>query len=136
MKNTYIFFTRTSLCLFFSIFFSFKNYSNTDILETIGLNIRTANTAEISKYFDNRIQLEILDKTGSYTKSEAQDILSEFLKKHPVRNFSIIHKGKSGKDAQFAIGKYETSNKSFRVYLFLKPTGQDLLLRELKFTEE
>jgi hypothetical protein len=81
--------------------------------------IRAGNAQEVSKYFNNSIELDILGKDEVYNKTKAQQVLSIFFAQYPVSGFSILYEG--GKDENlYAIGKLTTSKGIFRVNILLK----------------
>ena len=54
---------------------SFVQQSNID--EVIGA-LRSGNSSELSKYFDENVELTLPDKSDSYSKAQAQLIVKDF----------------------------------------------------------
>ena len=114
------------LTFFFS---SFK--VNTGIDEVVAA-MRSGNSTLIAKYFDDRVDLSMPDKSNTYSKIQAELVLKEFFTNNPVKKFEIIHKGENA-GSQFCIGTLYTKNGSFRTTIFMKQKGGGQLLQELRF---
>ena len=94
--------------------------------------MKTGNTSQIIKYFDNTIEITMPDKSNSYSKSQAEMVLKDFFNTNPVKNFEVIHKGEND-GSQYCIGTLVTKNGSFRTTIFMKQKGDRQLLQEIRF---
>ncbi len=82
--------------------------------------IRMGDANKLSPWFNNSVQLIILERENVYSRSQATMIMKDFFRKHPPRSFSILHEG--GKpNARFGIGLLKTTGQTYRVYLLIKP---------------
>lgn len=89
------------------------------VVGEISLNIRLGYANILSNYFNQSIELVVLDKDSVYNKSEAQQIINDFFIIYKPVSFVIVYQ--DGKEnAFYAIGEMMTNNEKFRVYLFLK----------------
>ncbi len=104
---------------------------NTGIDEVVAA-MRSGNSTLIAKYFDDRVDLSMPDKSNTYSKIQAELVLKEFFTNNPVKKFEIIHKGENA-GSQFCIGTLYTKNGSFRTTIFMKQKGDGQLLQELRF---
>ena len=114
------------LTFFFS---SFK--VNTGIDEVVAA-MRSGNSTLIAKYFDDRVDISMPNKSNTYSKTQAELVLKDFFTNNPVKKFEIIHKGENA-GSQFCIGTLYTKNGSFRTTIFMKQKGGGQLLQELRF---
>ena len=88
----------------------------------------------IENYLNQSIELETPSSKGIYSKSQAQIIIDKFFQKYPPVSFTIYQKGNSYGGSRFAVGNYMSSReRSFRVTIFIKKTGQEYLIQEIKF---
>jgi hypothetical protein len=94
--------------------------------------MKSGNTDQIIKYFDNTIEITMPDKSNSYSKSQAELVLKDFFSSNPVKTFEVVHKGENG-GSQYCIGTLVTKSGSFRTTIFMKQKGDRLLLQELRF---
>ena len=94
--------------------------------------MKTGNTNQISKYFDNTIEITMPDKSNSYSKSQAELVLQDFFSANAVKGFEVVHKGENA-GSQYCIGTLVTKSGSFRTTIFMKQKGDRLLLQELRF---
>lgn len=108
---------------------SFAYQSNID--GVIGA-LRAGNSSELSKYFDDKIELTLPDKSDSYSKAQAQLIVKDFFSNNGVRGFELKHKGDSP-GGQFCIGTLQTNTGNFRTNVFMKIKGGKEVVKEIRF---
>ncbi len=89
------------------------------------------NAEKLASYFNENIELVIPQKSGIFSKSQAQMILKEFFSTNPPSSFKIIHQG-SRQNASFAIGNYKSGNNFYRFYFLTKKTNNKLLIHQLR----
>ncbi len=111
-----------------SIFFLCSFISVDDVVE----GIKNGNASQVSRFFDNTVELAFPDKSNSYSKSQAELVLRDFFSNNIVRKFEVIHKGDNS-GSQYCIGTLETRNGIYRTTFFLKQKGDKQLLQELRF---
>lgn len=99
--------------------------------EVIGA-IRSGNASELSKYFDENVQVTLPVKSDSYSKAQAQMILKDFFANNDVRGFELKHKGDSP-GGQYCIGTLQTKSGNFRAHIYMKTKGSKELVKELRF---
>ena len=105
-------------------------------LTEISGSIKSGNAKALSSHFDATVEVTILDTEGSYSRSQAELVVRNFFTKNEPRNFRIIHKGESGGNSKYAIGKLETSNGTFRTYIYVKNKEGKLMVQQLRFESE
>jgi hypothetical protein len=94
--------------------------------------IKSGSASQLSKYFDNTVEICLPDRSNAYSKSQGELVLKDFFNNNIVRNFEILHKGENA-GAQFIIGTLETKNGEYRTTIYLKQKGEKPLLQELRF---
>lgn len=104
-----------------------------DINMKISQAIKASNASELSRYFNNSIDLTIPGSEGTYSKVQAEQIIKSFFVKYPPVSFTINHKGNSNDGSMYAIGTYKSNTHSFRTYYLAKPIEKQLLIHQLKF---
>jgi Domain of unknown function (DUF4783) len=95
--------------------------------------IRTGDADELSKYFDDNIELTLPVKSDSYSKAQAQVILKDFFGNNSVKGFELKHKGDSP-GGHYCIGTLQTKSGSFRAHVFMKAKGSKEVVKEIRFT--
>ena len=108
---------------------SFTFFSSID--EVIA-GMRVGNATEISRFFDNTVEINLRDKSNSYSKSQAQLVLKDFFSSNSVKNFEVIHKGENA-GSQFCIGTLITKSGSYRTTIFMKQKGDKQVLQGITF---
>jgi len=126
MKTISTFLLATSVVLLSS--FTLQNGS---IDEVIGA-LRSGNSTELSKYFDDYVELTLPDKSDNYSKAQAQLIVKDFFSNNGVKNFELKHKGDSP-SGHFCIGTLQTNNGNFRTNVFMKMKNRKEVLKEIRF---
>ncbi len=107
---------------------SFISLSFTEVVKAI----KSGNSAEVSKYFDNTVEITLPEKSNSYSKSQAELVLRDFFASNVVKDFEIPHKSETP-GSQYCIGNLQTNNGTFRTTIFMKQKGDKQLLQELRF---
>ncbi len=121
---------------FFLIAVPFTNQAQTPELGQITTAIKAGNAKDLASYFDASLEITILEQEGSYSKSQAEAVVKNFFAKNVPSDFQIIHKGDSGGNSKYAIGKLQTSNGTFRTYIYVKQKGTQQLIQQLRFERE
>ncbi|WP_165784717.1 DUF4783 domain-containing protein [Solitalea longa] len=103
-----------------------------DTIEVITKSIETANTKEISKYLNSSVILSILDDENVYSKTQSEMILRSFFVKYPPVQVKLKHTGSSPEGMQYAICSYRTSSSTYRLFFYMKQTGTNTLINELR----
>ena len=99
--------------------------------------ISKGDATELSKYFDNSVEIALLDEEDVYNKAQAVTIVNDFFTKNKPTSFSQVHQGTSkGQDSKYCIGNLTTSSATFRVYIYMKVVGNDYTIQELRFDKE
>ena len=94
--------------------------------------LKTGNTEQVARFFDNTIEITMPDKSNSYSKSQAELVLKDFFTNNPVQRFEVIHKGQNA-GSEYCIGTLVTKGGSFRTTIFMKQKGDKQLLQEIRF---
>lgn len=106
------------------------------ISENIAAAIRVGNSKELAKYFAANVELVIGDKSGTYSKAQAEMMVKDFFAKNPVKDFKVMHQGNSQDNSVYTIGDYVSTGKSFRTYYLLRKSGDSHLIHQLRFEDK
>jgi hypothetical protein len=106
-------------------------------LETIAAALNTGDVETLSKYFADNVEISIQDKEQVYRKGEATEVMRGFFNSNKPKAFSQVHKGTSRENSdQYCIGNLSASSGNYRVYLYLKVTGANMLIQEIRLDKE
>ncbi len=72
----------------------------------------------VASYFNENIELVVIDRELVCSKAQGEQILKDFYTRNKPLDFKITHQG--GDDSSYAIGKMQTGNGNFRIYLTMK----------------
>ena len=103
--------------------------------DEIIFSLKTGNASKLAKHFSDNVELMVLENENVYSKAHAQQVMSDFFKKYPPSNFTIIHQG--GKDdSSYAIGTLKVENNKFRVYFLIKEKGGASYIHQLRIERQ
>lgn len=108
--------------------FALQSSSIDDVIKSL----RSGNASELSKHFDDNVELTLPDKSDNYSKAQAQVILKDFFGNNSVRGFELKHKGDSP-GGHYCIGTLQTSSGNFRTNVFMKVKSGKEVVREIRF---
>ena len=80
--------------------------------EVVGA-LRSGNAAELSKYFDDNVELTLPVKSDNYSKAQAQVIIKDFFTNNDVKGFELKHKGDSP-GGHYCIGTLANKIRKFQ----------------------
>lgn len=98
--------------------------------------IKANNAKEAVKYFNQSVDINIEGDVNNYSKAQAEFVLADFFKKHPVADFSIVHTGSSPSGLKFAICKYTSGGSSYSVLMRVKESDKKYYVHEISFIKE
>ena len=122
--------------LFALMFLPLMAVSQTGMAQiTAALN--SGDVEALGSYFDEAMELSILEEEGIYNRGQALQKVKRFLSSNSVSSFTEVHQGASrSSDSQYVIGDLKTSGGTYRVYLFLTNSNGKMIIQELRFDRE
>ncbi|HSM47866.1 MAG TPA: DUF4783 domain-containing protein [Draconibacterium sp.] len=121
--------------LFFSGFIIFANQLKAQVPDEIIQSLKTGDSKTLSAYFNQNVELVVLENDNVYSKAQAQQIVNKFFSSNPPESFNIIHQG--GKEgAQYVIGNLVTGKGTYRVYFLLKKSGGKEYIHQLRIESQ
>jgi len=124
------------MVIIFSGIFCNIVFAQKDLNPKIASAIKSANSRDLSLYFNNPIDLTTPGNEGTYSKAQAEMIVRSFFQKYPPSSFTFNHQGNSNDGSQYAIGTYKSGTTVFRTYLLLKMISGQPLIHQLKFESD
>ncbi len=103
-----------------------------DITPQVTAALKKGDASALTTFMMPAVELNIKGVENNYAKEDAQKALTAFFKDHPVTGFTVKHTGTSKLDDQYRIGDLVTSKGNFRVTFFMKKSGSDFMIRQLK----
>jgi hypothetical protein len=92
---------------------------------------------ELSKFFDTKIDLTILENENTYDKAGATSELRKFFTGNAVSSFQLKHQGVSpDKVSHYGIGELVAGAKPYRVFLYLKEVNNQYVIQELRLEKK
>lgn len=104
------------------------------IPDEIILSLGSGNSKVLSGYFNQNVELVVLDNDNVYSKAQAQQIVSTFFDNYTPLSFNVIHQG--GKEAKYVIGDLKTNKETFRVYFLLKKNQDKEYIHQLRIEKK
>ena len=105
-------------------------------MENVSAAIKSGNAKEVAKYFDNSIEITILNTERDYSKTQGEMVLKDFFAHNTPTSFNLIHKGSSKQGSQYGIGTLITNTGKFRTYVYIKQKGSLFYIEEIRFEKD
>lgn len=103
-------------------------------LEAIAKALNAGDADALSKYLADNVEISILDNEQVVPRAKAVETLRSFFNSSKPRSFSQVHQGTSRENSdQYCIGNLTAANGSYRVYIYLKVSGQNVSIQEIRF---
>jgi hypothetical protein len=100
-----------------------------DVIENIRVSIKMANSKELTAFMSDMVEIQLPDQDrNNYSKTQAEFVMRDFMKKYPPTNFTYIHKVLDKDDFKFTIGEYTYAGGAMRVTMVLKPVNGKFLI--------
>ncbi len=111
----------------------FLSFKMKDSIDDVINALRSGNSVELAKNFDDNIELTLPDKSDNFSKAQAQLIIKDFFANNGVKNFELKHKGDSPGGGHFCIGTLQTNAGNFRTNVFMKIKNGKEVVKEIRF---
>ena len=123
------------LLFFISGFSIISNQALAQVPDEIIQSLKSGNSKTLSEYFNQNVELVVLENDNVYSKAQAQQIVNKFFRSNSPESFNIIHNG-GKEDARYVIGNLATSTGSFRVYFLLKKNNGKDYIHQLRIEKQ
>ena len=90
--------------------------------------IKAGNSKDMVKFLNQSVDMNLDGEVNTYSKAQAEFALRDFFKKHPPKDFSIVHTGSSKGGLQFAIGRYLSNGESYSALIRVKEVEESYLI--------
>jgi Domain of unknown function (DUF4783) len=120
----------------FWVFSSDSLLAQAEIFAPMKDAIKANNAKEAVKNFNSSVDINIEGEINNYSKAQAEFVLTDFFKKHPVSDFNIVHTGSSPNGLKFAIGKYQSGSNNYSVLMRVRESDKKYFVHEISFIKE
>lgn len=104
------------------------------ISEQIISGLKAGDAKIVASHFNENIELVVIDRELVCSQAQGEQILKDFFAHNKPIDFKITHQG--GDDSSYAIGKMQTGNGNFRIYLTLKSKGGKSQIVQLRIDKD
>lgn len=122
------------LILIIPVFLAFSG-DISQVPDEIVLSLKSGNGRLLADFFNQNVELVILENDNVYSKAQAQQIVTNFFSRFQAESFNIIHQG-GREDAKYVIGNLKTNGGSFRVYFLLKVSSGKPYIHQLRIEKQ
>lgn len=129
-------YTLLALFLFIAALMPAPLAAQNEIPDEIIVSLKSGNAKTLSGYFNENIELDVLDNENVYSKAQAQQILSNFFSENQPLKFNITHPSGEKEGARYVIGNLTTKQGIFRVSFLLKKTGGKDFIHQLRIEKQ
>ncbi|MBN1984869.1 MAG: DUF4783 domain-containing protein [Prolixibacteraceae bacterium] len=105
--------------------------------DEIVLGLKQGNVKILSRYFNQNVELVVLENENVYSKAQAQQIVGNFFNNYIPEEFTVLHNSNSSKEgAKSVIGNLKTLKGNFRVYFLLKQSEGKEYIHQLRIEKQ
>jgi|TARA_B100001059_G_C17674949_1_gene496510 hypothetical protein len=119
-----------SLILFFLLY-----PKEVNDLQSIIESFDVMNSDEIVNFFDSKTQINIEGNLYQENNYKSSLILDSFFNDNDISSFNIIHKGDSEDKLIYLLGEYLSSDKIYKILIFVDESGEELKIKEIKIDQ-
>ncbi len=101
-----------------TLFSSFTPVSDVE-MDSVVIALKSGNANLLSRFFDNRVDISLPDKSDNYSRSQAEMVMKDFFTSNGVVSFELKHRGENN-GGKYCIGVLTTKNGGYRTTLFMK----------------
>ena len=105
-------------------------------LESIIESFDIMNSDKIVNFFDNKTQLNIEGNLYQENNYKSSLILDNFFNDNDISSFNIIHKGDSEDKLIYLLGEYLSSDKIYKILIFVEESDKELKIKEIKIDQK
>ena len=117
----------------FSLVMILSGFSQTGTIDGAISALQSGSAADLSKYFDNNVELTLPEKSDSYSKAQAQIILRDFFANNGVKGFEVKHKSDTDQRGAYFIGNLLSKSGKYRTTVYMRLKGDKQLVKEIRF---
>lgn len=128
---------RILLLSLFIILNIFNAHSQAELLEDITVSFKSSDHRLLAKHFSGKIEINLLEQSNVYSKSQAEMVMKDFFSKYEPTDFQILYKNNpSNEQVRFAIGQLDSYAGRFRIFFILKTIDGMVYIQEMRFEQE
>ena len=101
-------------------------------LDNVISALKGGNATELAKYVDDNIEINLPDKSDTYSRTQALMILKDFFTNNDVKSFDVKHRGSSGNN-QYCVGDLNTKSGVYRTTVLMINKNGKSLVKEITF---
>ncbi len=90
----------------------------------------------ISGYLGKMVDLDLPGFQGTYSRSQAGKIISDFFADHKVKEFKVNRQDKTGDGGYYVVGHLVSGSTTYRVYLVVKEEGGSAVVPVFRINEQ
>jgi len=105
-------------------------------LEEITHSLQTGSSKTLGKYLHDNVTLNINNTLSDYSKNQAEQILRDFFRKNPPKEFKVLHQDEPGDKSWFIIGQYHNEEAVFNVLVKGLKQEEKLVVLTIEFTKQ
>tara|TARA_R110002050_G_scaffold109799_1_gene221311 strand:- start:30947 stop:31315 length:369 start_codon:yes stop_codon:yes gene_type:complete len=116
------------------LFLSLSSFGG--ITEGVSDAFKTGNAFKLSSFFQDKIDLTILEESDLMSKLEAEKAVYDFFHENHPSDFKILHQGNSKSGSAYTIGRLVTEKGNFRVSIYVNTSSNKELIQQIIIDSE
>ncbi len=129
-------FYKSALLIFTFVTFFVSVRAQTQLEDVVNA-IKSNRVSDMTKYFDNIVPITINNVQSTYSRTQAELVLKDFLGKNTPIDITILNSGAPTPSSKFAIGDLSTNTGKYSIYILFKlKDNTNYLLQEIRLNKE
>ncbi len=102
-----------------------------DVFLPIGKYIVKGDAECLAAWFDDNLEIAVMNNGRTVSKAQAQRILKAFFDSHTPSSFTITHTAEKS-NMKYALGSMTAGGENFTVTIFVRSRGDSYRIQQLK----
>ena len=121
-----------TLCLCSLVIF-LSGFSQSGTIDGAISALQAGSASDLSRFFDNNVELTLPEKSDSYSKAQAQIIIRDFFANNGVKGFEVKHKSDNDQRGAYFIGNLMSNSGKYRTTVYMRARGDKQVVKEIRF---
>ena len=105
-------------------------------IDEITQTVQSGSSKALGKFLQDNITLSINNTLSDYSKHQAEQVLKDFFRKNPPKEFKLLHQDGPANKNWHIIAQYRGDDANFRVLIKGAEHDGKLIISTIEFTKE
>jgi hypothetical protein len=124
--------------LFFGIIFytALLPPATAQTVDEIVQAVQSGSSKSLGKFLKETVTLSVNNTLSDYSRNQAEQVLRDFFRKTPAKEFKTLHQDESADRSWYIIGQYISEDANFKVLIQGMKQDGKLIISNMEFSKE